>query len=121
MMALTAPLEGTREELERFLQDQPKTQRFRLTPLPALSEESKAGSRYPNDILQEYRTLTAKRRNASLTSEEAEQLEEVKAQINAIDAARPRPDVWDKQSERLRQEMAEIREQIRAHSQSDGS
>ncbi len=35
-MSLTAPLEGTLEELLPILQRQPKTQRFRFEPLPAI-------------------------------------------------------------------------------------
>ncbi len=105
-LTLTQPFEGTRKELEHFLKTQPETQRFYLMPSPA----------YPQETLQEYRTLTAKKRRGELTPEEADALEIVKAQINAIDAMRPYPDTWEQQSERLRQEMADIREQIRLNS-----
>ena len=110
-MALTAPLEGTRKELEDFLQAQPETQRFRLMPLPT----------YPDEVIAAYRSLTAKRRRGQLTLEEADELEGVKAQINAIDAMRPFPDIYEQQSEALHREMEEIRQLIRSHAASSNS
>jgi len=70
--------------------------------------------RYPAVLLEEYRSLVKKELNGTMTLDEAVRYAAVREQINAIDCQRSRPDTWDIQRAKLREELAQIRSEVEA-------
>ncbi len=64
--------------------------------------------------MQEYDALTDKKLRRTITPHERIHLQEVRNQIAAIDEQRPKPDNWDIQSQKLRQELAQLRAEVDA-------
>lgn len=90
-----------------------------LTPISSITPLGKHGSapntgRYPAPLMQEYDALTDKKLRRTITPHERIHLQEVRNQIAAIDEQRPKPDNWDIQSQKLRQELAQLRAEVDA-------
>lgn len=56
----------------------------------------------------EYKMLVDKKFQTSLTREETDRLEDLRAEIDAIESQRSRPDNWDIQHQKLREELEQI-------------
>lgn len=81
--------------------------------LPATEGETAAASgRYPAALNAEYNALIDKKLARTLTVAEAARLEEVRAEIAAID--KQTPDIREIQMAKLRAELAKIRAEIEA-------
>ena len=50
----------------------------------------------------------------TLTAAEAARFQEIRDEIDEIDRQRPRPDIWDIQHQKLRDELAQLRAEIEA-------
>lgn len=69
---------------------------------------------YPAPLLAEYHALVDKKMRRTITELEAARLQEIREKIDEIDRQRPRPDIWDIQHQKLRDELAQLRAEIEA-------
>jgi hypothetical protein len=94
-------------ELVVYLPDTSDT--WSLEPLDTASH-----SRYPDTLDAEYHALVKTQWSRSLTAQEAEQLEAIKAEMNAIDAASSEARGWEERIDRLEQMIERVAHQIDA-------
>ena len=80
--------------------------------IPAKHPSAPDNRSYPSPLMGEYNTLIDKKLRRTITTAERKRLQEVRNQIAAIDAERHRPDIWEVQSQKLRQELAELRAEV---------
>lgn len=71
-------------------------------------------SRYPDELNAEYNALVKTQWSRSLTAQEAERLEAIKAEMNAIDAASEEDGRWEEPINRFEQILERIAHQIDA-------
>ncbi|HLK57328.1 MAG TPA: hypothetical protein VKU00_12235 [Chthonomonadaceae bacterium] len=78
------------------------------------SGEPTSDKRYPELLNAEYNMLVQAQWQRALTPEEKTRLEEIRAQINAIDAASGADALWQRQMAQIREQLAEIRREVEA-------
>ncbi len=71
-------------------------------------------SYYPEALNAEYNALVSTQWQRALTEEEAARLEQIKAEINAIDAANGSARIWEQQLAALREQLAALRRDVEA-------
>ena len=59
--------------------------------------------------MQEYHELTDKKLQHTLTGAESARLREIRDEIAEIDSRRPKPDTWNIQERKLREEFEQLR------------
>ena len=69
---------------------------------------------YPAPLMQEYHALTDKKLCRAITPAESVRLQEIRCAIAEIDVRQPRPNMYDIQTQRLREELAQIRAEVEA-------
>ena len=84
------------------------------TKTPIKSPLDSAFGSYPALLIREYDALTDKKLRRTITPSERTRLQEVRDEIAAIDEQRLRPDTWDVQAQKLRQELAQLRAEVDA-------
>jgi hypothetical protein len=75
---------------------------------------SAAHNRYPEALNDEYNALIQTQWQRALTAQEAARLEELKAEMNALDAASYPDSIWERPLTRIREQLAEIRREVEA-------
>lgn len=81
---------------------------------PVIQQSAPNAGAYPPPLMGEYDRLTDKKLHRTITPDERTRLQEVRNQIAAIDEQRSRPDTWDFQAQKLRQELALLRAEVEA-------
>ena len=81
-------------------------------PIKHESHTATEPGKYPAGLMIEYDALIEKKLDGTITAEERLRLKEVRAQINTLDSQRLRPDVWDIQTEKLREEIVQLRTEV---------
>ena len=67
---------------------------------------------YPAPLMREYHALTDKKLDRIITPAGSIRLQEIRCAIAETDAQQPRPDTWDIQAQKLREELAQIRAEV---------
>ena len=76
--------------------------------------ESLLTSQYPPALMEKYQLLTDKKLRRTITEIEMKELADVRNEIAMIDAQSKKEDIWESQSLKLRQELAQIRAEVEA-------
>lgn len=71
-------------------------------------------SLYPTALMEKYHLLTDKKLRRTITDIEKMELADVRNEIATIDARSKKADIWQDQSLKLRQELAQIRAEVEA-------
>ena len=69
---------------------------------------------YPASLMREYHALTDKKLNRTIIPAESIRLQEIRCAIAEINSRQPRPNTWDIQAQKLREELAQIRAEVEA-------
>ncbi len=76
--------------------------------------ESALTSQYPAALMEKYHLLADKKLRRTITAIEKMELADVRNEIATIDARLKKEDIWESQSLKLRQELAQIRTEVEA-------